>query len=72
MGSVAPLQQMVGVGLSLEAAPFSLSLDVTGVCAKDYRSEKKNSSFRLDLQSIVQGQDLRTTVMIKNIPNKYT
>jgi hypothetical protein len=26
----------------------------------------------LDLQQIVEGHDLRTTVMIKNIPNKYT
>lgn len=40
---------------------------------KDYRSEKKQvGSFRLDLSLIVEGQDSRTTVMIKNIPNKYT
>ena len=29
-------------------------------------------SFKLDLHAILAGQDQRTTVMIKNIPNKYT
>jgi len=72
----------MGVGLSLEAAPFSLSLNNNNqsmICnsmssgGKDYRSEKKQvGSFRLDLALIVEGQDSRTTVMIKNIPNKYT
>ncbi|XP_065878427.1 protein MEI2-like 5 isoform X2 [Euphorbia lathyris] len=28
--------------------------------------------FQLDLEKIVKGEDIRTTLMIKNIPNKYT
>ncbi|KAJ0960249.1 hypothetical protein J5N97_001924 [Dioscorea zingiberensis] len=28
--------------------------------------------FQLDLDKIVSGEDTRTTLMIKNIPNKYT
>jgi hypothetical protein len=55
------------VGLSLEAVPFCLS----AAPVRDFRPDKKHS-FRLELQLIVDGQDARTTVMIKNIPNKYT
>jgi protein phosphatase 1 regulatory subunit 42 len=28
--------------------------------------------FNLDLERVARGEDLRTTLMIKNIPNKYT
>jgi len=34
--------------------------------------KKPDSSFKLNLSSIIDGKDTRTTVMIKNIPNKYT
>ncbi|KAF8107824.1 hypothetical protein N665_0116s0031 [Sinapis alba] len=33
--------------------------------------ESKNQ-FQLDLEKIINGEDSRTTLMIKNIPNKYT
>ncbi|KAL1326674.1 protein MEI2-like 4 isoform X2 [Arachis hypogaea] len=39
------------------------------------RSETNNADkkqFELDLGRIMQGEDTRTTLMIKNIPNKYT
>jgi hypothetical protein len=62
---LAPTSAMVG--LSLEAVPFCLST----APVRDFRPDKKHS-FRLELQLIVDGQDARTTVMIKNIPNKYT
>ena len=33
---------------------------------------KKKSHFSLNLQNIAEGKDTKTTVMIRNIPNKYT
>ena len=37
------------------------------------KSAAKNSNkFVLNLDSILSGEDCRTTIMIKNIPNKYT
>lgn len=33
---------------------------------------KTNQSFKLNLKQILDGFDHRTTIMIKNIPNKYT
>ena len=36
------------------------------------QSKSKKSHFSLNLQSIAQGRDKKTTVMIRNIPNKYT
>jgi len=46
------------VGLSLEAAPFSLTqnLQVVSNEVKDYRSDRKHS-FRLDLSQIIEGND---------------
>ncbi|KAK8530799.1 hypothetical protein V6N13_030739 [Hibiscus sabdariffa] len=43
-----------------------------------YRRNESNSSsadkkqFELDIDRIIRGEDSRTTLMIKNIPNKYT
>ena len=37
---------------------------------KGFSGEKER--FRLNLNEIVNGEDTRTTLMIKNIPNKYT
>ncbi|CAL9093851.1 unnamed protein product [Musa acuminata var. zebrina] len=31
-----------------------------------------NKQYQLDLEKIIKGEDTRTTIMIKNIPNKYT
>ena len=36
------------------------------------QSKKTSKSFKLNLAQIALGTDSRTTVMIKNIPNKYT
>ena len=33
---------------------------------------EERDSFKVDISRIVLGQDIRTTMMIKNIPNKYT
>jgi hypothetical protein len=35
-------------------------------------SEKDEKVFKIDLESIYNNQDTRTTLMIRNIPNKYT
>lgn len=35
-------------------------------------SEKDEKIFKIDLESIYSNQDTRTTLMIRNIPNKYT
>lgn len=41
-----------------------------GKSETELRDERQR--FRLDLNAIMQGMDSRTTLMIKNIPNKYT
>ena len=33
---------------------------------------KAPNKFALNLETILSGEDARTTIMIKNIPNKYT
>ena len=33
---------------------------------------KPTNKFALNLEKILNGEDNRTTIMIKNIPNKYT
>ena len=39
---------------------------------KDKGLSGEKERFRLNLNEIVNGEDTRTTLMIKNIPNKYT
>jgi hypothetical protein len=34
--------------------------------------EKKDSIFNINITSIIELNDMRTTLMIRNIPNKYT
>jgi len=34
--------------------------------------DHKKVNFKIDLHEIAKGEDIRTTIMIKNIPNKYT
>lgn len=74
-------QPMPTVGLSLEAAPFSLTVglarkECSPMAQKEpvYRSVEKprHFGFKLQIEQILDGVDIRTTVMIKNIPNKYT
>lgn len=50
--------------LSLEAKPFQTTFAPV--------FKPRMNSFRLNIQQIVDGFDQRTTIMIKNIPNKYT
>ncbi|URE08616.1 RNA recognition motif 2 [Musa troglodytarum] len=37
-----------------------------------YPGRANNDQYQLDLDKITKGEDSRTTIMIKNIPNKYT
>lgn len=59
-------------------APIPSSFDSSGERMRSRRNESNvNQSdskrlFELDIERIVQGEDSRTTLMIKNIPNKYT
>ena len=39
---------------------------------KPHQPVSKEDQFMLNIDSILSGQDERTTIMIKNIPNKYT
>ncbi|GMI95410.1 MEI2-like 4 [Hibiscus trionum] len=56
------------------------SVDSPNDCVRSlsYRRNESNSSngdkkqFELDIDRIIHGEDSRTTLMIKNIPNKYT
>lgn len=49
-------------------------LPSNGSTTKDARKKKEQDrkQFQLDLEKVAQGLDKRTTLMIKNIPNKYT
>ncbi|WVZ85407.1 hypothetical protein U9M48_032343 [Paspalum notatum var. saurae] len=59
-------------------APSPSSFDSAGERMRSRRNESNvNQSdnkrlFELDIERIVRGEDSRTTLMIKNIPNKYT
>ncbi|CAL5027777.1 unnamed protein product [Urochloa decumbens] len=59
-------------------APIPSSFDSTGERMRSRRNELNvNQSdnkrlFELDIERIIRGEESRTTLMIKNIPNKYT
>lgn len=59
-------------------APIPSSFDSAGERMRSRRNDSNvNQSdnkrlFELDIERIVRGEDSRTTLMIKNIPNKYT
>ncbi|CAO2042087.1 unnamed protein product [Urochloa humidicola] len=59
-------------------APIPSSFDSAGERMRSRRNESNvNQSdnkrlFELDIERIIRGDDPRTTLMIKNIPNKYT
>ncbi|THU45709.1 hypothetical protein C4D60_Mb02t20850 [Musa balbisiana] len=38
----------------------------------NHGSQADKQQYQLDLDKIIKGEDTRTTIMIKNIPNKYT
>eukprot|EP01018_Ginkgo_biloba_P009764 Gb_07771 [translate_table: standard] len=58
--------------------PISNSGDVLNDRGRNRRSENNASQldnkkqYQLDLEKLMRGEDTRTTLMIKNIPNKYT
>ncbi|MQL96954.1 hypothetical protein Taro_029637 [Colocasia esculenta] len=58
--------------------PIPASLDAPNDRAKSRRSDVNSSQadnkkqYELDIDRIIRGEDSRTTLMIKNIPNKYT
>nr|XP_043623223.1 protein MEI2-like 4 isoform X2 [Erigeron canadensis] len=58
--------------------PMMSSFDSPGDRARSRRNEGTSNQsdnkkqFELDLDRIMRGEDRRTTLMIKNIPNKYT
>ncbi|CAN7109106.1 unnamed protein product [Brassica rapa subsp. narinosa] len=49
--------------------PVATTASIDGNNMNQVDSKKQ---FQLDLSKIMSGEDLRTTLMIKNIPNKYT
>lgn len=49
-----------------------LSRRTTDPCAEAERKMQQEKLYALDLEKIARGEDKRTTLMIKNIPNKYT
>ncbi|XP_011020887.1 PREDICTED: protein MEI2-like 4 isoform X3 [Populus euphratica] len=57
--------------------PMINTIDAPGERARSRRNEGSISQadkkqYELDIDRILQGEDTRTTLMIKNIPNKYT
>ncbi|KAJ0236831.1 RNA recognition motif domain-containing protein [Hirschfeldia incana] len=61
-------QLFMGNGSSYQW-PLATTASIDGSNMNQVDSKKQ---FRLDLSKIMSGEDLRTTLMIKNIPNKYT
>jgi hypothetical protein len=51
----------------LQAVPFTATFQ-----PQSFKPYERKQSFHLNLAEIINGHDKRTTVMIKNIPNKYT
>jgi len=59
---------------------FSHGTDAGSLSGRSYRSaystgtegEKDNRHLMLDLESVENGKDTRTSLMVRNIPNKYT
>lgn len=66
------------VGNGLFSGPGATGIDGLGEHSRNRRVETSVSQmdnkkqYQLDLDKIMNGEDTRTTLMIKNIPNKYT
>ncbi len=75
-----PGQFMAGSGAGAAAAAAAqreqrggrLSRRVTDPSLEAERKAQQEKLFALDAERILSGEDKRTTLMIKNIPNKYT
>jgi len=66
---------MMGGGVGGDASNRSggrLSRRTTDPAAEAERKAQQEKLYALDLEKIARGEDRRTTLMIKNIPNKYT
>ncbi|XP_062184033.1 protein MEI2-like 4 isoform X2 [Phragmites australis] len=78
MGAPSPQQRWHMFHRRSHMAPFPSSFDSSGERMRSRRNESSaNQSdnkrlYELDIERIVRGKDSRTTLMIKNIPNKYT
>ncbi|KAI4385078.1 hypothetical protein MLD38_003141 [Melastoma candidum] len=70
----APAFYMNGSYPGLEEAGLELLADRSRVCRMEGSGNPMDSKkqYQLDLEKIIKGEDTRTTLMIKNIPNKYT
>ncbi|XP_031282976.1 protein MEI2-like 4 isoform X2 [Pistacia vera] len=60
-----------------QVVPMMNSFDLPTERARSRRNEgsvnqANKKQYELDIERILQGEDTRTTLMIKNIPNKYT
>ncbi|KAK3144904.1 hypothetical protein QOZ80_4AG0319510 [Eleusine coracana subsp. coracana] len=77
MGSPSPRQRRHMFHGRSRMIPHQ-SFDSPGERMRSRRNESSpnqsddNRQFELDIQRIARGEDTRTTLMIKNIPNKYT
>jgi protein phosphatase 1 regulatory subunit 42 len=59
-------------GRGKESGGGRLSRRATDPIAEAERKAQQEKLYSLDLEKVVAGEDRRTTLMIKNIPNKYT
>jgi len=62
---------LVSAPEALKIPPSSRSIDARPI-RRESPTAPSDSEFSLDLEKVVKGADLRTTLMIRNIPNKYT
>jgi len=71
---VAPVQRHAGQPRSLpgDSQESFRMQQKSGKGRQGRHSRSNNEQFVLSLENVLRGVDLRTTLMIKNIPNKYT
>ncbi|GLJ44646.1 hypothetical protein SUGI_0938470 [Cryptomeria japonica] len=68
-------RMFTGAGLTGTMANFGEGLNDRGRSRRGDSSTNQTDNkkqYQLDLEKIMHGEDTRTTIMIKNIPNKYT
>jgi len=77
-GGLSPSMQVMNshtsrvLNLPSEAKRIRSRSAVSPACAKNSLKDEENSQFVLDVNEILSGVEQRTTLMIRNIPNKYT
>ncbi|KAK9825608.1 hypothetical protein WJX74_010139 [Apatococcus lobatus] len=71
-GGLAPLERRPSRGLGREEGTGGrLSRRNSNPAAEAERKATQEKLYALDLERVARGEDPRTTLMIKNIPNKY-